>query len=300
MRLRIRKYLSSPLGIYFRIKRDLPFWLRGTSFYADLEKRQPPVQSHEPRHESSVIETYWNQHGGRTNKSAVYTCITNGYDDLDLIANHKYVDPNWDYICFTDDQSQIAQNRVGIWQIRPLSFSNADATRINRWHKMHPHILLPDYTESIYIDANIDILTPYLFQKIVEFDKDFILPRHDTRTCIYQEFELFLSEFTEETEKITAEWKFLRKSGMPRNFGMTENNILYRRHNSPSVIQLMEQWWEMVNKYSRRDQLSLPYLLWKSGADLSRMTFPNARRLPDDFCVFRHTAKPNQSAKETN
>lgn len=291
MRLRIKKYLSSPLGVYYRIKRDLPFLMRGTSFYADLERRQPPTPTHCPRCDRPVIDAYWTNHALRKAKSVVYTCITNGYDDLNLIANHGFVNPDWDYICFTDDQEQIALRRMGIWQIKPLAFTALDSTRNNRWHKMHPHALFKDYDESLYIDANIDILSPYVFDLARERREPFILPQHGVRNCIFGEYELFLSEFREETERITAEWKLLRKSGMPKNFGLTENNVLYRRHHDPSVVQLMEDWWEMIVNYSRRDQLSLMYLIWKRRLDLSKMTFTNARRLPNDFCIFKHTPK---------
>lgn len=27
----------------------------------------------------------------------------------------------------------------------------------------------------------------------------------------------------------------------------------------------MEEWWNEMEKYSKRDQLSLPYIIWKNG-----------------------------------
>ena len=27
----------------------------------------------------------------------------------------------------------------------------------------------------------------------------------------------------------------------------------------------MDEWWEQIEMYSRRDQLSLPYVIWKNG-----------------------------------
>lgn len=291
MHLRIKKYLSSPLGIYCRVKRDLPFLIRGKSFYADLARRQPFPPAPSPRYNPSTINAYWANHAKRKAKSVVYTCITNGYDDLSIVANHGYTNPDWDYVCFTDDQEQIALRHIGIWQIRPLAFSKLDATRNNRWHKMHPHLLFEEYKESIYLDANIDILSPFIFDTIKERQSSLILPVHDVRHCIFEEYELFLSEFVEETARITAGWRLLKKDGMPRNLGLTENNLLYRRHHDLQIIQFMEAWWKMITDYSRRDQLSFMYLVWKRHLDLTEKTISNTRRLPKDFFVFRHTPR---------
>ncbi len=39
-------------------------------------------------------------------RSVVYTCLTGGYDSL---KEHRYVDDDWDYVCFTDNKELLAQ-----------------------------------------------------------------------------------------------------------------------------------------------------------------------------------------------
>lgn len=51
--------------------------------------------------------------------------------------------------------------------------------------------------------------------------------------------------------------------------GLTENNVIYRKHKDPRCIKVMEDWWYMVENYSRRDQLSLFYVLWKNGEQMT-------------------------------
>lgn len=290
MKLRIKTYLSSPWGIWYRIKRDLPYLVRGKSYYTEIAKLIPQA-THVRRINQLAINNYLANKKTRKASSVIYTCVTNGYDDIREIACPGYINPDWDYICFTDDAEDIAAEHIGIWEIKPLAFNQLDNTRNNRWHKMHPHVLFPEYKESIYIDANIDILSQYIFKATHEINKPFILPMHPTRTCIYKEFELVLSEFLDDPKKILQARKLISKSRMPNDYGLTENNILYRRHNEPSVISIMSEWWDMIEKYSRRDQLSLAWLLWKNGMHLSDISIPNARSLTCDFCVFPHKHK---------
>ncbi len=76
--------------------------------------------------------------------------------------------------------------------------------------------------------------------------------------------------------------RFIRKEGLPRRFGMYEANIILRRHDSEKVRRQCEMWWNMLNTYSRRDQLSYPYTLWESGIafDYLLPENENARNCP--------------------
>ena len=290
MKLRVKTYLSSPLGIWYRINRDLSYLIKGKSYYREMAKRIPTT-THAQRIDTLAINSYLANKKTRKASSVIYTCVTNDYDDIREIACPGYINPDWDYICFTDDAEDIAAGHIGVWEIKPLAFNLLDNTRNNRWHKMHPHILFPKYKESIYIDANIDILSSYLFNAIKSLDRSLIIPKHPARTCIYKEYECILSEFLDDPRKILHERKLISKSGMPTDYGLTENGILYRRHNEPSVISIMGEWWDMVEKYSRRDQLSLAWVLWKNGIHISDISIPNPRFLASDFCVFPHKHK---------
>ena len=239
-------------------------------------------------HDSEAIAQYLQYRPSRRAKSVIYTCITDDYDDLREILTYKYIDPEWDYVCFTNNQADIAAKQIGIWEIRPLQFTSLDSSRNNRWHKTHPHLLFPEYEESIYIDGNINILSDFLFRTIRQQNKNFLLPRHHSNLCIYQEYKTVLLSKLDKQELILAERDLIEKAGMPRNYGFTENNILYRRHHQAEVISLMDDWWNMIETYAKRDQLSLVYLLWKRHIRVEDITFENSRLLTNDFYVFGH------------
>jgi hypothetical protein len=54
-----------------------------------------------------------------------------------------------------------------------------------------------------------------------------------------------------------------RQAGYPENNGLTETNVLLRRHNDPLVVAAMEEWWQEFLSGAPRDQLSFGYVLWR-------------------------------------
>ena len=62
-------------------------------------------------------------------KYVIYTAMVGGYDE---IMQPVVVDDRFDYILFSND---IKEDRVGVWQVRPIAYTNPDNTRICRYVK---------------------------------------------------------------------------------------------------------------------------------------------------------------------
>lgn len=231
------------------------------------------------------VRKYLENEKNRVSKKIIYTCIVNNYDNL---TQQKYINNDWDYICFTDNQTMLKQNQIGIWQIRPLPFNDLDDTRKNRYPKLNPHLIFPQYDESIYIDANINILTPFLFKTIENQNKNLLLPIHYRTICAYKEIDWALSAKIDNETLILAQRKMMEKSKFPKNFGMSENNIIYRKHNEKEIIEMMDDWWTLVKNYCKRDQPSLPFVFYKHNKELRDYTFSNARTDFENFCFIKH------------
>jgi len=93
-------------------------------------------------------------------KTIYYTALVGDYDTL---SDPEYISHDGDYVCFTDQPVK----HGGIWEIRPLQkVIEGDPVRTNRWHKMHPHILFPEYEKSVYLDSNIQITGPHLESRL--------------------------------------------------------------------------------------------------------------------------------------
>ncbi|MBQ8750595.1 MAG: DUF616 domain-containing protein [Alphaproteobacteria bacterium] len=202
------------------------------------------------------------------NKGVVYTCITGGYDDL---IEHTYKYSNWDYVCFCDNEELIKKGEKRGWKIYPLRFNKLDDVRNARWHKTHPHILFPKYKYSIWIDGNIDVCGSLMFEKTNEGIKDkriIMAPLHPKRKCVYEEAIAVKNSRKDDDEVVDSFVKVIEKEGYPLQNGLHETGILYREHNNHIVKKMMNEWFSIIKRYSKRDQLSFDYLLWKNKIEI--------------------------------
>jgi hypothetical protein len=236
----------------------------------------PPLKTQAP---SSV---------GQTLRKVVYTCITGHYDRL---ISHGYVCGQWDYICFTDNQELLRKGHRQ-WKVYPLQFTALDHGRNSRWHKVFPDLILPTYDVSLYVDANIDIIAPDLFEYVNEMllgkpEEILAIHPHYCRNCIYKEAQECLRLQLDDPDIINQHVMRLRELHYPENNGLQENNIIYRRHQSSRVKQLMEEWWWWIENHSKRDQLSFNYVLWKQNFKVHPFQKQFARNLKYGI-VFPH------------
>lgn len=227
----------------------------------------------------------------KNNKKVIYTCLTGGYDDLPL---HLFLNPEYDYICYTDSEKLLNYKNYGAWEIRGLEKVCENPTMSNRWHKTHPHILFQNsYTESIYIDSNIIVTGSLLFNEIeAKQNLPVVIPRHNYRNCVYKEIDEVLKTVCGILKKVNPESvlkmkNFLETNDFPKDYGLNENNILYRKHNEPAVAKMMEDWWGFIENYCPRDQLSLCYVLWKNNIKPDDISITNARE-SNNYIVMEH------------
>ena len=159
---------------------------------------------------------------------------------------------------------------------------------------MHPHILFPEYEESIYIDSNIDIKSTYLFECIEKIKKDnakISIPPHYMRNCLYEESNILISNNKDNLNSIIEQMNIYKEEGFPTNYGLSENNCIFRIHNDKEIISLMEDWWYWIENYSKRDQLSLFYVLWKHNYKMPYLTDFTLRLDTDNFYFYTHKNK---------
>jgi hypothetical protein len=195
------------------------------------------------------------------NKIVVYTAIFGPYDGL--IPQTKI--SGIDFICFTDQEF-----KSNSWKIIKCAGKYSDDNRNAKEYKILPHRYLEGYDISIWIDGNFIIWShPEELLKLLN-QSPFVLFNH-YRNCIYDEHTAILQSadkdgaYRDDPKVMQAQIDRYRGEGFPSKFGLSANSVLIRMHHHPSVIQLMEMWWEEIQNGSKRDQLSLYYLLWKTG-----------------------------------
>lgn len=112
--------------------------------------------------------------------------------------------------------------------------------------------------------------------------------RHRRCRCLYDELEECIRSHKDNAEVLEKHRIFLEEEGYPRQMGLTENNVIYRKHRDPRCIKVMEDWWYMVENYSRRDQLSLFYVLWKNGEQMTYLLDFPIKSDKANFRLFHH------------
>lgn len=195
-------------------------------------------------------------------KTVVYTAIVNNYNPL---RNPTSIDPQLDYVCFTDQPKWFALANNTIWQGRPFPKTDLDATRMNRQVKLLPHRFFRQYEYSVYVDGSIDIIGD-IRALLEKYDHPRMLSfNHPHRSCIYEEGQVCSALGKDDPQVIAQQLDRYRSEGFPENFGLIEGGVLIRRHNEPAIVKLMEDWWRELLSQSRRDQLSFPYVAWRNG-----------------------------------
>jgi len=197
----------------------------------------------------------------RNTKIAVYTCITGNYDSL---KEPMYINQNIDYYVFTDMKipAESAWKKIDIKNNHELKdLSNAD---INRYIKICAHKFLPQYEYSIYVDGCIQIVAD--MKPIIEYMGNCVLGvhYHSLRNCIYKEANGIIYAGRAGKSEVKSQIRKYREEGYPKENGLYENTIIVRKHNDIKCIKLMNEWWKEYScTLSKRDQISLPYIIWK-------------------------------------
>lgn len=227
-------------------------------------------------------------------RKVIYTCITGAYDEL---LQPLVIDESFDYVCYTDCKKN---DRDGVWRIEQLPDMNVGKIKASRFPKMNPHIILKDYDYSVYVDANIVIQQNSFYQSIDRCIKSgYILAgiKHPKVSCLYDEyFNVYMQRKETDLKQLYKEYQVIKRTGFPRNFGMFEANIIFRAHNNQRVIQQCDDWWNMYLAYTKRDQLSYSYTIWKNNIELKYIMKPCGLHSNehDSYKVLLHTT-PNSS-----
>ena len=195
-------------------------------------------------------------------KIAVYSCITADYD---VIREPLCTESGLDYFLFTDMDVPKGSKWKKVDLTGWKEYTELTPVQLNRKVKILPFRYLPEYDYTIYVDGKIEIVAP-LSPMIEEMGSHgFGVHYHRDRDCIYDEAAqvIYLGKADPElTRKQLAEYE---ANGFPHHYGLYENPVLIRKHADKAVCRLMEAWWEEYRRYPTRDQISLPYIIWKTG-----------------------------------
>jgi hypothetical protein len=196
----------------------------------------------------------------RKNPAIVYGCNFNNYD---VVLDPLYPDPNILYILFSDQ----IDPKLKVWKtvITDYKEFNADPQRAARFIKTHPKELLPPHNISIWVDCcyQIQIKDYDLFIKISLNNNGIACFAHPRRNTLWEEFAECLAKNLDYSKVITGQLEKYTLE-VDRNLPLYHTAVLVRKFN-PEINNLNLMWYEEINNHSKRDQLSLSYVVWRKG-----------------------------------
>ena len=259
-----------------RICKAIRYILSGYIF-----ERKKILKSLEKENEFSPTNKVYN-----IGRVAIYTVSTGGYDS---VKEPIYKDDNFDYFVFTN--ADVPENSV--WKKISAKDLRPEMTPLEqaRYIKTHPHNYFKEYEYSVFIDGNVQIATdirPLIFTMIYN-ERVIAIHRHNIRNCAYHEGRIIWAQGRAKWCDIKKQLTHYRKEGFPKHFGLFETNIVIRKHQDPNCINIMETWWNEIDNFTKRDQLSFTYSLWKNNVDSNFvMSLGNCSRKSSYFVVSGH------------
>jgi hypothetical protein len=214
------------------------------------------------------------------NRACIYTAICGGYDDLKPQPEQTIP---CDFVCFTDEPARFAG--AG-WRTVPLEWGAADGHPPwlrAKFPKVMPHAAFEEargvlgepgglrYDYTIWVDASVRILRPELAERMIAAagDTGMALVRHPERDCVYGEVEASFGPWTAHKHAgapLREQAAHYRAEGYPERNGLYSGGVVARDMGSERVRAVDEAWWAEILRWSTKDQVSLPYALWRLGA----------------------------------
>ena len=125
--------------------------------------------------------------------------------------------------------------------------------------KLLAHKFLPEYDLYCYHDANIALRhAPPDYPVIV---------KNPRRTTITEEANRCIELGKDKASCLKDQLKAYKEAGFKDDYGLFLNGY-FVRENEPIINEFYERWYNEVKKYNHRDQVSLPFVMFKTGIKL--------------------------------
>ena len=197
----------------------------------------------------------------------VYSCYFGFHEPFNPSATGSGI--GYDRTVVTD---HAALNLPGVTMLRPDAVMAGDPGRMSRLAKLCPHLFFGGYDWVIYID-NSAALTAAPQAIVAEIERQHAgaapagryLFTHERRSCAYREARLCMVKGKISRADYRRQVRHYKAAGFPEDQGLFMNTLMIQKMGDPATDAFNEQWFDHFQSYSRRDQISLPFLLWERG-----------------------------------
>lgn len=213
----------------------------------------------------------------KSKKIAVVMININNYEyyrEFNELPNKNKLD--WFY--FTD-----TERTSNFWNIKNINkislFKNLDNRLKSKYIKMNTHKLLPNYDYYLHLDGSFPITNLNFVNDIFNLiPNNLVLFLHNSRRKernIKGEVSRCSKLKSVDKEKLNLQFnKYLEDKYPDKKGNLYSTGIIFKK-NEIKINQLMELWFQHNKLYTTRDQISLPYVLWKSNVLPSKIIREN-------------------------
>lgn len=222
-------------------------------------------------------------------RSCVFSSLVGGYESL--TPQPAFAGDDIDKILFTDDPALQSED----WEVRVIAPAlPSDPGRSSRRIKVMAHELLSEFETSLYIDNSVQLKAApsTVLAELAPEGALWASIDHSYRGSVLEEAEALMAvKHFDDPARIKEQVEHYAATVPEALRDKTLwTGILLRRHNDPLVVETQKIWWEQILRYSRRDQVSLPYAFRLSGL------VPTVHRL-DNFTSHLHEW-PNAAGRD--
>lgn len=98
--------------------------------------------------------------------------------------------------------------------------------------------------------------------------------RHPLRSSVREEAQSCLATGKiKDADALDRELSLYREQGFLDDMGLVECTIHFKNHRHAGLADAMELWWSLFERFDTRDQVSLPYVLWRTGVPCTYQPF---------------------------
>lgn len=203
-------------------------------------------------------------------KIVIYSAVFGGYDDPQPYLVSSFLRENVEFVWISDEKLK----NGNCWETWYHPYYQTDDkykyAKTNRFFKLQPHktdLIKSDI--NIYIDSNkrlfnIDMLLGYCQELWDNPNLDAIFCRHTERDTVAQEVREVARLRRDDPKLVMNQYKKYIKEGFPDDIPLIVASVQIRKTKAPDLQDMLDCWWNEVYNKSYRDQISMPYAIWKT------------------------------------
>jgi len=163
-----------------------------------------------------------------------------------------------DWVYYTDQDIHSSP-----WHVNKVmnQAQNRNQARLKaRYYKTHPS---EDYEYTVWVDSNAQLKVDPRKLILQLGQGDILVHRHKFRKTIKEEAHAVVTLKRVNRGQVGRQVQVYTREGFIKQVPLPETGILVRANND-RVTTFNEMWWDNINRYCVRDQMSFGYCAWKA------------------------------------